>query len=315
MDSSSLSIATIVGWLIALWAIVVVIKAIRVVPQQRALVVERLGRFHAVLNSGVQIIIPFFDRVSYKFDLREIPFDVPEQACITKDNSRLTVDGVLYYQITDAKNAAYGTNDVLAAVVQLVQTTMRAEVGKLALDECLSQRDTLNKGVVDVLTQAGAGWGVKVLRYEIRNLTPPDDIQKAMELQLTAERQKRAAIAKSEGDRQQAINQSEGQKQGQINTAEGDKQSAILRATGEAQAINLVATATATAIQTIAKAVADEGGAEALHYQLAQQWVEQWGAIARTSTVTVVPANMGDLSSMVGTLMSQAGNARPAVKG
>ncbi len=306
-----MEISSIIGLLILFWAAFTILRAVRIVPQQQAWVIERLGRFHTVLTSGIQLIIPLFDRVAYKFDMREIPFDVPEQACITKDNSRLTVDGVLYYQITNAQNAAYGTNDVLTAVVQLVQTTMRAEVGKLALDECLSQRETLNKGVVDVLTEAASGWGVKVLRYEIRNLTPPDDIQKAMELQLTAERQKRAAIAKSEGDRQQAINQSEGQKQGQINTAEGDKQSAILRANGQAQAIDLVATATGNAIQTIAKAVAGEGGAEALHYQLAQQWVAQWGQIAKTSTVTVVPANMGDLSAMVGTLMSQAGNAHP----
>ena len=309
------SVSAIIGILILIWAAVTILRAVRIVPQQQAWVIERLGRFHAVVTSGMQIIVPIFDRVAYKFDMREIPLDVPEQVCITKDNTRLSVDGVLYYQITNAQNAAYGTNDVIAAVVQLVQTTMRAEVGKLALDECLSQRETLNRGVVDVLTQAGAGWGVKVLRYEIRNLTPPDEIQKAMELQLTAERQKRAAIAKSEGDRQQAINQSEGQKQGQINTAEGDKQSAILRATGEAQAISLVATATANAIDTIAKAAAGEGGMDALRYQLAQQWVEQWGVIAKTSTVTVVPTNMGDLSAMVGTLMSQAGNARPVTKG
>ena len=203
---------------------------------------------------------------------------------------------------------------MITAVVQLVQTTMRAEVGKLALDECLSQRDTLNKGVVDVLTEAATGWGVKVLRYEIRNLTPPDEIQRAMELQLTAERQKRAAIAKSEGDRQQAINQSEGQKQSQINNADGERQAAILRAEGQGQAIATVATATAKAISDIAKAAAGEGGIDALHYQLAQQWVEQWGEIAKTSTVTVVPANMGDLSAMVGSLMSQAGNAKPGGK-
>lgn len=307
--------SAVVGLLILIWAAVTILRAVRIVPQQQSWVIERLGRFHTVLTSGMQIIVPIFDRVAYKFDMREIPMDVPEQVCITKDNTRLSVDGVLYYQITNAQNAAYGTNDVIAAVVQLVQTTMRAEVGKLALDECLSQRDTLNKGVVDVLTQAAVGWGVKVLRYEIRNLTPPDEIQKAMELQLTAERQKRAAIAKSEGDRQQAINQSEGQKQSQINNADGERQAAILRAEGQAQAISTVATATGNAIQTIAKAVAGEGGAEALHYQLAQQWVEQWGEIAKSSTVTVVPANMGDLSAMVGTLMSQAGNARPATKG
>ncbi len=310
-----MSVLSIFVLVIVVWAFITIVRTIRVVPQQQAWVVERVGSFHAVLTSGLNFVVPFLDRVAYKFDMREIPMDVPEQVCITKDNTRLSVDGVLYYQITNAQNAAYGTNDVIAAVVQLVQTTMRAEVGKLALDECLSQRDTLNKGVVDVLTQAAVGWGVKVLRYEIRNLTPPDEIQKAMELQLTAERQKRAAIAKSEGDRQQAINQSEGQKQGQINTAEGDKQSAILRATGEAQAISLVATATANAIQTIAKAAAGEGGMDALHYQLAQQWVEQWGVIAKTSTVTVVPTNMGDLSAMVGTLMSQAANARPLAKG
>lgn len=306
------SISAVFGLLILFWAAVTLLRSVRIVPQQQSWVIERLGRFHTVLTSGMQIIMPLMDRVAYKFDMREIPMDVPEQVCITKDNTRLSVDGVLYYQITNAQNAAYGTNDVIAAVVQLVQTTMRAEVGKLALDECLSQRDTLNKGVVDVLTQAAVGWGVKVLRYEIRNLTPPDEIQKAMELQLTAERQKRAAIAKSEGDRQQAINQSEGQKQSQINNADGERQAAILRADGQAQAISTVATATANAINTIAKAAAGEGGMDALHYQLAQQWVDQWGEIAKSSTVTVVPANMGDLSAMVGTLMSQTGNARPA---
>ena len=307
--------STIIGLLILVWAAVTLMRAVRIVPQQQAWVIERLGRFHGVLTSGIQIIVPIFDRVAYKFDMREIPMDVPEQVCITKDNTRLSVDGVLYYQITNAQNAAYGTNDVITAVVQLVQTTMRAEVGKLALDECLSQRETLNKGVVDVLTEAASSWGVKVLRYEIRNLTPPDEIQKAMELQLTAERQKRAAIAKSEGERQQAINQSEGQKQSQINNAEGEKQSAILRADGQAQAIATVAAATAKAIETIGKSAAGEGGADALHYQLGQQWVSQWGQIAKTSTVTVVPANMGDLSGMLGTLLAQAGNAKGVSKG
>ena len=305
-----MAISSVIGLLIILWAVVTVFRSVRIVPQQPAWVIQRLGRFHTVFTSGMQLLVPFLDRVAYRFDMREIPMDVPEQVCITKDNTRLSVDGVLYYQITNAQNAAYGTNDVITAVVQLVQTTMRAEVGKLALDECLSQRETLNKGVVDVLTEAASGWGVKVLRYEIRNLTPPDEIQRAMELQLTAERQKRAAIAKSEGDRQQAINQSEGQKQSLINNADGEKQSAILRADGQAQAIATVAAATARAIETIGKSAAGEGGAEALHYQLGQQWVSQWGQIAKTSTVTVVPANMGDLTAMVGTLLSQAGNAK-----
>jgi len=309
-----MQVMSIIGLLILIWAAFTILRAVRIVPQQQAWIVERLGRYHATLGSGMQLIVPVMDRVAYRFDMREIPMDVPEQVCITKDNTRLSVDGVLYYQITNAQNAAYGTNDVITAVVQLVQTTMRAEVGKLALDECLSQRETLNKGVVDVLTDAATGWGVKVLRYEIRNLTPPDEIQRAMELQLTAERQKRAAIAKSEGDRQQAINQSEGQKQSQINNADGERQAAILRADGEAQAISTVANATASAINTIAKAAAGDGGMDALRYQLAQQWVDQWGSIAKTSTVTVVPANMGDLSAMVGTLMSQAGNAKPVAR-
>jgi regulator of protease activity HflC (stomatin/prohibitin superfamily) len=309
-----MQVMSIIGLLILIWAAFTILRAVRIVPQQQAWIIERLGRYHATLGSGMNLVMPLLDRVAYRFDMREIPMDVPEQVCITKDNTRLSVDGVLYYQITNAQNAAYGTNDVITAVVQLVQTTMRAEVGKLALDECLSQRETLNKGVVDVLTEAATGWGVKVLRYEIRNLTPPDEIQRAMELQLTAERQKRAAIAKSEGDRQQAINQSEGQKQSQINNADGERQSAILRADGEAQAISTVANATASAINTIAKAAAGEGGMDALRYQLAQQWVDQWGSIAKTSTVTVVPANMGDLSAMVGTLMSQAGNTKPAAR-
>ncbi|HET7649967.1 MAG TPA: SPFH domain-containing protein [Gammaproteobacteria bacterium] len=300
----TISVSAVIGILVVIWAAVLVIRSIRIVPQQRTLVVERLGRFHAVLSTGIQIIVPVIDRVAYKFDMREIPLDVPEQVCITRDNTRLSVDGVLYYQITDAQKAAYGTNDVLAAVVQLVQTTMRAEVGKLALDDCLSQRDTLNKGVVDVLTQAGSGWGVKVLRYEIRNLTPPQEIQKAMELQLTAEREKRAAIAKSEGERATAINLSEGQKQSQINLAEGEKQSAILRAEGQAQAIGAVATATAQAIDTIARSVSAQGGSEALNYQLGQQWVERWGNIAKSSTVTVIPAAMGDIAAMMSTLTS-----------
>src|SRR5689334_56534 len=176
-----MSFSSIIGLLILFWAGYTLLRTIRIVPQQQAWVIERLGRFHSVLTSGMNFVMPILDRVAYKFDMREIPMDVPEQICITKDNTRLSVDGVLYYQITNAQNAAYGTNNVIAAVVQLVQTTMRAEVGKLALDECLSQRETLNRGVVDVLTEAASGWGVKVLRYEIRNLTPPDEIQRAME--------------------------------------------------------------------------------------------------------------------------------------
>lgn len=237
-------------------------SALRIVPQQQSWVVERLGRYQRVLSPGLNVLVPFVDRVAYRFDLREVPSEVPAQVCISLDNTTLTVDGFLYLQITDAVKAAYGSSDPMNAAMQLAQTSMRSEIGKLHLDQALSSRQHLNAAVAAAVEEAAINWGIKVLRYEIKDITPPADILHAMELQITAEREKRAMIFKSEGQRQQQINTSEGQRQQEINIADGRRQAEILRAEGEAKAIELVATATADAIRAIATATVVDGGIE-----------------------------------------------------
>ncbi|MHB1565715.1 MAG: SPFH domain-containing protein [Acidiferrobacter sp.] len=292
-----------IALVIAVMTIVILSRGLRIVPQQHGWVVERLGRFHAVLGPGLNLLIPIVDRVAYKFDLRETPIDVKKQVCITRDNTQISIDGVLYLQITDAKAAAYGTSNPLASVEQLAQTIMRSDVGKRQLDEVLSSRNELNASIVTELDHAATNWGIKVLRYEIRDITPPEDIVRAMELQITAERQKRAVIAKSEGDKQQAINVSEGERQQQINRAEGERQAQVLRADGQAQAILKVAEATAKALSTVGASLAEEGAREAMTMQVAEAFIEKWGAIAREASVMIVPADMGDLAKMVGTAL------------
>ena len=282
-------------------ALFVVIKGIRVVPQQRAFVLERLGRFHGVLEPGLNIIFPLIDRVAYRFDLRETPIDVQKQVCITKDNTQIAIDGVLYLQITDARAAAYGTTNPTMSMIQLAQTILRADVGKRALDEVLSQRAELNATVVQELDRAAVTWGLKVLRYEIRDITPPADVIRAMELQITAEREKRATIATSEGAKQQAINISEGERQQAINRADGAQQAQVLRAQGEAQAILLVAKATAESLRIVGDSLKDESARQAMAMRVAESFIAQWGAIAKEANVMIVPADMGDLSKMVGT--------------
>ncbi|MHB1201563.1 MAG: SPFH domain-containing protein [Acidithiobacillus sp.] len=277
--------------------------AIRVVPQQRAWVVERLGKFDRVLSPGLNFIIPFVDRVAYRFDMREIPTEVPAQVCISLDNTTLTVDGILYLQITDAVKAAYGSSNPFTAVMQLSQTTMRSEIGKLHLDQALSSRQMLNAAVANAVDEAAVNWGVKVLRYEIKDITPPQEILHAMELQITAEREKRALIFQSEGQRQQQINTSEGQRQLEINVADGRRQGEILRAQGEAQAIELVATATANAIRAIGAAANEPGGIEALQMQLAKDFIEKWGNLAKAGTTLVIPADLGNIGAVVGTAL------------
>lgn len=274
-------------------------KSIRIVPQQSAWVVERLGRYHATLPAGLNIITPFIDRVAYKHNLREFPVAVQPQVCITKDNTQVTVDAVLYYQVTDPKLASYGSSNYESAIIQLAQTTLRAAIGTMDLDAVLSSRSTINAEVVQSLDEAGVTWGVKVLRYEIRDITPPDAIVKAMEMQITAERSKRAIIAKSEGDRTQQINVAEGDRQSEINRSEGAQQAAINVASGQAQAIELVAKATAAAIQMIAESVSRPGGNEALQLQVAKQFVEQFGNIAKAGTTILLPANMADVGGLV----------------
>ena len=256
-------------------------SALRIVPQQSSWIVERLGRFHRALSPGLNVLIPFMDRVAYRFDLREVPSVVPAQVCISLDNTTLTVDGFLYLQITDAVKAAYGSSNPMNAAMQLAQTSMRSEIGKLHLDEALSSRQMLNAAVAAAVDEAAVNWGIKVLRYEIKDITPPAAILHAMELQITAEREKRAMIFKSEGQRQQQINTSEGQQQQEINIADGRRQAEILRAEGEAKAIGLVATATADAIRAIAAATVIEGGIEALQMQIAKDYIDKWGNLAK----------------------------------
>src|SRR5689334_9142231 len=247
-------------FLILAIAVVFIIEGVRVVPQQNAWVVERLGKYHATLEPGLNIIVPFVDRVQYRHSLKEVPLDVPEQVCITKDNTQLSVDGIIYYQVTDPKLASYGTSDYVLAITQLAQTTLRSEVGKMELDKTFESRDEINHKVVAVLDEAGRTWGVKVLRYEIKNLTPPEAILHAMQAQITAEREKRALIAKSEGQRQQEINLADGERQAAILESEGQKQAQINKAQGEAGAIELVANANANAVRVVAEAIEGKGG-------------------------------------------------------
>ena len=278
-------------------------SALRIVPQQNSWIVERLGRFHRALSPGLNVLVPFMDRVAYRFDLREMPSEVPAQVCISLDNTTLTVDGFLYLQITDAVKAAYGSSNPMNAALQLAQTSMRSEIGKLHLDQALSSRQLLNAAVAAAVEEAAVNWGIKVLRYEIKDITPPQAILHAMELQITAEREKRAMIAKSEGERQQQINTSEGQRQREINLADGRRQAEILRAEGEAKAIELVASATADAIRAIATAAVVDGGIEALQMQLAKDFIDKWGNLAKQGTTMIIPADLGNIGAVVETAL------------
>jgi len=278
-------------------------SSMRIVPQQTSWIVERLGRYSRTLEPGLNILVPFIDRVAYRFDMREVPLEVAPQVCISLDNTTLTVDGFLYLQITDAAKAAYGSANPINAAMQLAQTSMRSEIGKLHLDQALSSRQLLNTAVASAVEEAAVNWGIKVLRYEIKDITPPREILQAMEMQITAEREKRATIFRSEGQRQQQINTSEGQQQQEINIANGRRQAEILRAEGEAKAIELVAAATAEAIRTIASAAVEKGGIEALQMQLAKDYIDKWGNLAKAGTSIVVPADLGNIGAMVATAM------------
>jgi regulator of protease activity HflC (stomatin/prohibitin superfamily) len=285
-------------------AVVFVIESIRVVPQQYAWVVERLGKYHETLQPGLNVIIPIVDRLAYRHSLKEVPFDVPEQVCITKDNTQLAVDGIVYYQVTDAKLASYGTSDYLMAITQLAQTTLRSEIGKMELDRVLESRDDINRSVVSVLDQAGRPWGIKVLRYEVKSLTPPEAILRAMQQQITAEREKRALIAKSEGQKQEEINLAEGAKQSDILKSEGEKTAQINKAQGEATAIRLIAEATASAVTTVATAMNTEGGMNAANLKVAELYIQAFGNLAKTGNTLIVPSNLSDVSSIIASAMT-----------
>jgi regulator of protease activity HflC (stomatin/prohibitin superfamily) len=289
---------------IILLAIVFVIEGVRVVPQQNAWVVERLGKFHATLEPGLNVIVPFFDRVAYKHSLKEVPLDVPEQVCITRDNTQLSVDGIIYFQVTDPRLASYGSSNYIAAITQLAQTALRSEIGKMELDKTFESRDEMNRQVVSVLDEAGRSWGVKVLRYEIKNITPPEAILRSMQQQITAEREKRALIAKSEGEKQQEINVAEGEKQAAVLKSEGEKTSRINRAQGEATALRLVAEATAAAVEAVASSIGKEGGAQAANLKIAEQYINALAHLAKTNNTMIVPANVADVAGVVATAMT-----------
>ena len=293
-------------------ALLFAVQGIKVVPQQTAWVVERLGKFHAVLNPGLNIILPFIDRVAYRHSLKEIPLDTPSQVCITRDNTQLTVDGVLYFQVTDPKRASYGTSNYVIAITQLAQTTLRSVIGRMELDKTFEERDAINNNVVAAIDEAAMNWGVKVLRYEIKDLTPPAVILQAMQQQITAEREKRALIAASEGKKQEQINLATGAREAAIAQSEGEKQAEINKAEGQAAATLTIAKATAEALRTVAAATQTEGGMTAVNLQVAEKYVDAFGKLAKENNTLIVPGNMGDMSGMIASAMKIVEGAKKA---
>ena len=285
-------------------ALIVVVRAIRVVPQQHAWVVERLGRFYAVLEPGLNFVIPFVDRIAFRHDLREIPLDVPPQVCITKDNTQLQVDGILFFQVTDPKLASYGASNFILAITQLAQTTLRSVIGRMELDRTFEERDQINAQVVSALDEAAPNWGVKVLRYEIKDLTPPAEILRAMQAQITAEREKRAVIATSEGRRQEQINLAEGARAAAIAKSEGERQAEINNAQGQASAILAIAEANAKAIRQVAEAIEAPGGLQSVNFKIAEQYVSAFGNLAIKSNTMILPTNAADVAGVIATAMS-----------
>ena len=300
-------LAIIVFWIIAKTAVVV--------PQQHAYVVERLGRFAGVLDAGFHVLVPFVDVIRYRHILKEQAMDIAEQVCITKDNVQVAVDGILYLKVMDPERASYGISNYNFAITQLAQTTLRSEIGKIDLDRTFEERTTINGMVVNEVDKASEAWGVKVLRYEIKNITPPQDILAAMEKQMRAEREKRALILQSEGERDAAINSAEGQKQQVIKASEANKQQRINEAEGQAAAILAVARATAEGIQSVARAIGVEGGFEAVQLRVAEQYITQFGHLAKTGNTLVIPSNLSDVASVLATAMTviqpKGGPARP----
>jgi regulator of protease activity HflC (stomatin/prohibitin superfamily) len=285
--------------IIAIVAVIFISKTFQIVPQQHAWIVERLGRYHATLAPGLRFVLPFVDRVAYKHVLKEIPMDVPPQVCITRDNTQLQVDGILYFQVTDPKLASYGSSNYIGAITQLAQTTLRSVIGKMELDKTFEEREHINTAIVSAIDESAANWGVKVLRYEIKDLTPPKEILHSMQAQITAEREKRALIAASEGRKQEQINIATGEKEAAIAKSEGEKQASINRAQGQAAAILAIAEATAEALRKTAGAIREPGGSDAVNLKVAEQYVNAFAQLAKTNNSIIVPANLGDISSLI----------------
>lgn len=285
-------------------AVIFVSRSVKVVPQQHAWVVERLGKFSGTLSPGLNFLIPFVDKVAYKHLLKEVPLDIPSQVCITRDNTQLQVDGILYFQVTDAMRASYGSSNYVVAISQLAQTSLRSVIGKLELDKTFEERDIINAQVVQAIDEAALNWGVKVLRYEIKDLTPPKEILHAMQAQITAEREKRALIAASEGRRQEQINIATGEREAFIARSEGEKQAVINKAQGEASAVLAVAEATALAIERIAAAISHPGGEQAVQLKVAEKAVEAYANVAADATTTlIIPSNMTEVASLLASAM------------
>jgi regulator of protease activity HflC (stomatin/prohibitin superfamily) len=295
MDQGTFLLALVV----AAVALVVLFKTAIVVPQQSAFIVERLGKYSKTLHAGFHILVPGIERIAYRHSLKESAIDIAEQICITKDNVQVGIDGVLYLQVMDPSRASYGIADYTFAITQLAQTTLRSEIGKIELDRTFEERGRINTNVVSELDKASEPWGVKVLRYEIKNINPPRDVIQAMEKQMRAEREKRAVILTSEGDRDAKINQAEGEKQRVIKESEANRQQQINEAAGEAEAILAVATATAEGLRRVAESVAGAGGREAMQLRIAENYVQQFGNLARTSNTLVIPANVSDIAGMI----------------
>ncbi|MFM0741020.1 SPFH domain-containing protein [Paraburkholderia xenovorans] len=296
--------STIIGAVFLLIVIVLAAQTLKIVPQQHAWVLERLGRYHRTLTPGLSFAFPFVDRIAYKHILKEIPLEVPSQVCITRDNTQLQVDGVLYFQVTDPMKASYGSSNFVFAITQLSQTTLRSVIGKLELDKTFEERDFINHSIVSSLDEAASNWGVKVLRYEIKDLTPPKEILHAMQAQITAEREKRALIAASEGRKQEQINIASGGREAAIQKSEGERQAAINQAQGQASAILAVAEANSQAIQKIAAAIQSNGGMEAVNLKVAEQYVNAFGNLAKQGTTLIVPGNLADMSSMIASALT-----------
>ncbi len=300
-----------IAFILLVIAFVFISQSVKVVPQQHAWVVERLGKYNGTLTPGLNFLMPFVDKVAYKHILKEIPLDIASQVCITKDNTQLQVDGILYFQVTDAMRASYGSSNFIMAISQLAQTSLRSVIGKLELDKTFEERDIINAQVVQAIDEAALNWGVKVLRYEIKDLTPPKEILHAMQQQITAEREKRALIAASEGRHQEQINIATGEREAFIARSEGEKQAVINKAQGEAQSITAVAEATAQAIERIASAIRQPGGADAVQLKVAEKAVEAYSKVAADATTTlIVPSNMTEVSALISSAMKMVQSQR-----
>ncbi|MGD9726172.1 MAG: SPFH domain-containing protein [Nitrospiraceae bacterium] len=311
MEDSAMSGGLLVVIILSFLVLLVIAKTARIVPQQSAYVVERLGRYSRTLGAGFHILVPFIDSVQYKHSLKETAIDIPEQICITRDNVQVSIDGIIYLKILDPQRASYGINDHRFAITQLAQTALRSEVGKIELDRTFEERTNINTQVVNELDKASEPWGIKVLRYEIKNITPPKDVLNAMEKQMRAEREKRAVILTSEGERDAAINQAEGEKQQVIKASEAKKQQQINEAEGAAAAITAIATATAEGLRKVAESTQIPGGYEAVQLRVAEQYIGKFGELAKTSNTLVLPANVADVGSMLALAMNMIAKRPP----